>query len=279
MRVSGFMLVAGVACCVGSLVVGQELLPEEAAAVEEPQLPQLPTEEELKALSVQERETQASAIKRVLLLQLLQFREDAYRMTPGNYMASGYLAIKLKAPLAFAQIQLMLAQETLPARMHRKLVRELDRLYELYRVDPLAIRFFAESELASAEFLSDVAPQLPLESLFYTVDVEKLTHMKLTSDLLAVAEVYAALTAIYAGVTDAESATAAIPQLTELVRRFGKVYPGLILAPQELKNLLSPEYVRRVNPLVPALKAQRERLHEENFYGNAHMKVLDYFFD
>ena len=87
------------------------------------------------------------------------------------------------------------------------------------------------------------------------------------------------LSRIYAEVTDAEQASAVVPQVLELVKRFGKVYPGLAMAPDSIRSQLSAAYSLKIQPVLPALITQRQRLREENFYGNSRLKVLDYFFD
>ena len=259
-----------------------ELPPEATAAapLEESLLPSLPTAEELQALSAEEFAARATAMKQVLLLQNLQFIADSYRMTEGNHLASAALAAKLGAPEVFVQLLMVSAAGSdLSAREHRALNKAYAALYELYRVDPLAVRLFAESELLPLDAMADMAPELPLASLFNTVDEARQTPQKLTSDLVTVATVYEELTALYAGVSNAEQAEAVVPQVKELVSRFSLAYPGLIFAPQEIQQLLGPLYSQKVLPLIPALKAQRERMREENYYGNAHLTVLDFFLD
>ena len=242
-------------------------------------LPLPPTADEVDALSADVRLQQASAIKRVHLLQQLQFIADGHTMTDGNRMATVYLAMKLDAPQAYIQMLQAEANQVLSTVQYRVLRRAYDRLFEVYGVDALGIRFFAESELASLEELSDMSGEIPLESLFNLVKVDSITTAQAAEDLQEVAQVYMELSRIYAEVTDAEQASAVEPQVLELVKRFGKVYPGLAMAPDSIRSQLSAAYSLKIQPVLPALIAQRQRLREENFYGNSRLKVLDYFFD
>ena len=242
-------------------------------------LPLPPTADEVNALSADVRLQQASAIKRVHLLQQLQFIADGHSMTDGNRMATVYLAMKLDAPQAYIQMLQAEANQVLSTVQYRVLRRAYDRLFEVYGVDALGIRFFAESELASLEELSDMSGEIPLESLFNLVKVESITTAQAAEDLQEVAQVYMELSRIYAEVTDAEQASAVVPQVLELVKRFGKVYPGLAMAPDSIRSQLSVAYSLKIQPVLPALITQRQRLREENFYGNSRLKVLDYFFD
>lgn len=242
-------------------------------------LPLPPTADEVNALSADVRLQQASAIKRVHLLQQLQFIADGHTMTDGNRMATVYLAMKLDAPQAYIQMLQAEANQVLSTVQYRVLRRAYDRLFEVYGVDALGIRFFAESELASLEELSDMSGEIPLESLFNLVKVDSITTAQAAEDLQEVAQVYMELSRIYAEVTDAEQASAVVPQVLELVKRFGKVYPGLAMAPDSIRSQLSAAYSLKIQPVLPALITQRQRLREENFYGNSRLKVLDYFFD
>ncbi len=242
-------------------------------------MPLPPTAEEVNALPAEERVRQASAIKRVHLLQQLQFIQDAYTMTDGNRMATVYMAIKLKAPEAYIQMLQAESGCVLSTRQYRVLRDAYERLYELYGVDTLGIRFFAESDLASMEELADLSATLPLESLFNLVKVDALTAEQLAQDLQDVSQVFSELTGLYAGVANAEQATAIIPRVQELAARFAKVYPGLALAPDPIRHRLAPAYALKIKPLLPALISQRQRMREENFYGIPRLKVLDYFFD
>lgn len=242
-------------------------------------LPLPPTADEVNALPAEERVRQACAIKRVHLLQQLQLIADRYTMTDGNRMASVSMAVKLNAPAVYIQMLQAEAGNVLSTRQYRVLRDSYERLYELYGVDVVGIRFFAESELASLEELADMSATLPLESLFNLVKVDSLTAEQLALDLQEVSQVFTGLTTLYSGISDAEQAAAVIPQVQELVQRFAKVYPGLALAPDSIRNQLAPAYTLKIKPLLPALISQRQRLREENFYGVSRLKVLDYFFD
>lgn len=263
------------------VATAQLLVPEEKDSVRaeaiEYGLPLPPTEAEIEALSPELFLAQSSAIKRVVLLQQLQFVADGYRMTDGNRLATAFLAIKLKAPEAFNRILAIMAANELSTRQHRALNRVYDRYLEAYKVDMLAIRLFVESDLAAPELISDMSATIPYESIFNLVDPNKLTVSRCSEDLQEMTVLYSEITHLYSGITNAEQAAAAETRLYELVRRFAKVYPNLALAPQDLRDRLSAAYAFKLQPLIPALREQRRRLHDENFYGNARLKVLDYF--
>ncbi|MBR5876535.1 MAG: hypothetical protein IKZ10_06815 [Akkermansia sp.] len=274
--ITALLMLTGAATA--QLLAPQEIDPLRVEAAEYG-LPLPPTADEVNALSADVRLQQASAIKRVHLLQQLQFIADGHTMTDGNRMATVYLAMKLDAPQAYIQMLQAEANQVLSTVQYRVLRRAYDRLFEVYGVDALGIRFFAESELASLEELSDMSGEIPLESLFNLVKVDSITTAQAAEDLQEVAQVYMELSRIYAEVTDAEQASAVVPQVLELVKRFGKVYPGLAMAPDSIRSQLSAAYSLKIQPVLPALITQRQRLREENFYGNSRLKVLDYFFD
>ena len=274
--ITALLMLTGAATA--QLLAPQETAPLRVEAAEYG-LPLPPTADEVNALSADVRLQQASAIKRVHLLQQLQFIADGHTMTDGNRMATVYLAMKLDAPQAYIQMLQAEANQVLSTVQYRVLRRAYDRLFEVYGVDALGVRFFAESELASLEELSDMSGEIPLESLFNLVKVDSITTAQAAEDLQEVAQVYMELSRIYAEVTDAEQASAVVPQVLELVKRFGKVYPGLAMAPDSIRSQLSAAYSLKIQPVLPALITQRQRLREENFYGNSRLKVLDYFFD
>lgn len=237
------------------------------------------TAEAVNALPAEVRVQHASAIKRVYLLQHLQYMQDGYTMTDGNRMAVIYLATKLNAPAEYIQLLQVEAAGSLSARQYTLLGRLYERLYTLYGVDVLGIRFFAESELAPRELVADMSAELPLASLFNLVKEDTITTGQAAADLQEVAAVFTELVRLYESITNAEQAAAALPQVRELVSRFGKVYPGLVLAPEAVRKQLAPAYSLKIQPLIPFLVEHRKRLRDADFYGNAQLKILDYFFD
>lgn len=278
MRASLFILLLLPAVAAAQLLEPQPQDPLRADA-QEYGVPLPPTAAEVKALTAEERAAQASAMKRVLVLQHLQFVADGYRMTAGNEMACAYLAAKLGASRAFVQMLHARAAGGMSTMQHRILNKAFDRTLELYQVDSVAIRFFVESDLAAPELISDMLTELPLQSLFNLVDPNALTIEQALADADEVAKVFTELTTLYASVTNAEQAAAVVPQVQVLVGRFGKVYPGLALAPEPIRKQLMEAFPVDMNPILSALRENRRRLQQENFYGNPRLKVLDYFFE
>lgn len=231
------------------------------------------------ALPAEVREQQASAIKRVCLLQQLQCIQDGYTITDGNRMATIAMAIKLDAPAEYIQLLQVEATGALSAKQYRVLSKLYDRLYSLYGVDVLGIRFFAESELAPLEVVADISAELPLASLFNLVKEGGISVEQASADLQEVSTVFTELIRLYESVTSEEQAAAVVPQVCELVARFGKVYPGLAMAPENVRRQLAPAYSLKIQPFIPYLAEQRKRLRDADYYGNAHLKILDYFFD
>lgn len=278
MRASLFILLLLPGVAVAQLLQPQVKDPLRADA-QEYGVPLPPTAAEVKALTAEERAAQASAMKRVLVLQHLQFVADGYRMTAGNEMACAYLAAKLGASRAFVQMLHARAAGGMSTMQHRILNKAFDRTLELYQVDSVAIRYFVESDLAAPELISDMLTELPLQSLFNLVDPNALTIEQALADADEVAKVYTELSTLYASVTNAEQAAAVVPQVQGLVGRFGKVYPGLALAPEPIRKQLMEAFPVDMNPILSALRENRRRLQQENFYGNPRLKVLDYFFE
>lgn len=250
------------------------------AALAEHELPLPPTAEEVQALAPEVFEAQATAMKRVLILQALQTQADGYLTTPGNRMASAALAAKLKAPEAFYRLmQAAIATDELSPRANRALDLGLQKLCELYRVDIMAICFYAESELASAERLADMLEILPLESLFNLVDVEGITPEFAQAAIPELRKVYDELTALYASIESMEQADAAVPTLRSLLMRYNAVAPSLLLAPEHVKQQCAPRYSMFIPAALPPLRAQRERLRNAGFYDCTELRVLDSFFE
>ncbi|MBE6418049.1 MAG: hypothetical protein E7033_06240 [Akkermansiaceae bacterium] len=243
-------------------------------------LPLTPSAAEVQALAPELRQQQASAIKRVLLLRELQCKADGYYTTPGNYMACAALAAKLGAPPAFvALLQVGAEVEDLSVARQDAMLQGLEHLSDLYAVDPMGIRLYAESNLATPEELADFTARLPLAALFNVVDVSTRSAEQFSADLDAVAVLYQEMLQLYTTITSPEQAQAAIPQMESLVARFGTVYPGLMLAPQHVQQNLSARYEEKILPLLPPLKEQRARVRDAAFYGNAYWRVLDSFID
>lgn len=243
-------------------------------------LPLTPTEADVQALPVRVRQQQAAAMKRVLLLRELQCKADAYYTTPGNYMAAAALAAKLEAPPAFvALLQAGTGVENMSVAQQDALLQGIERLCVLYAVDSMGIRLYAESELATPEELADFTATLPLGGVFNLVDVQGRTTEQFAADLAEVAALYREMLQLYASITTPEQAQAAIPQMEALVARFGVVYTGLMLAPQQVQQKLGPQYAEKILPQLPLLKEQRARVREAAFYGNAYWRVLDSFID
>lgn len=248
---------------------------EPYASLVEYGLPLLTTAEEVAELPEELRRSQAVATKRVLLEQMIQARADRHRITAENYARSAQRALELGTPLVFALYQQLLAEDELSARECYVVRTALNTLCENYGISQLALRFYAEGAELSAEEAMEIAGWIPLDGLFNIIRAEDLTLPELEKQLLELASVNTELVRVFSGIQSAEQAEAALPELLPLLVRF-EATAGLrkFATPQQFQ-VLNFRHGALIKSIGSALPAERIRLREADYYGNARLKVLN----
>lgn len=249
---------------------------EPYASLVEYGLPLLNSSEEVAALPVEQQRSRATAIKRVLLVQMTRARAERHRISSENFLASARMALENGAPHVFAVYQQLEGEGRLRAR-ERYVVREaLKRLYEDFRVDALALRYFAELSRLSEEEVQSVIEWLPMEALFNLVPASEMTQERLVADILSLEPLVNELVALYAGINSSEQAAAALEHLLPLVVR----YVQLTVGQHEWNQVQLPEGCwPRINEALLQLRQQRSRLRELNYYDSRRLYIADFFLD
>ncbi len=249
---------------------------EPYASLVEYGLPLISATEEVEALPAELRQSQATAIKKVLMAQMVRARNERHRVTAENYEACAQMAHEQGTPLVFAIYQQLLAEGELSAREAYTVRSALGRLYEDYRVDALALRYFVEGSRLAADDLRDSLDWLPVEDLFNLIPRSALTPENAERDFEKLQTLLPEITAVYRSIDSPAAAESALPQLLQLLPQFeSTVGSRKFLEPEHLAPLLQ-KYGPKISPLFTELNAQRERLKEANYYDSVRLRVLDY---
>lgn len=242
-------------------------------------LPLLNTPEEVEALPPALREAHAVAIKKVLLQQMVRAREERHRVTTENLEFCAGLARELEAPEVFAlYLQLEAAGQLSPRAGY--VVREaLNLLYESYRVDALALRYFVEGSHLSAEELLEAAEWLPLAGLFNLTKKSELTAEKQEADFADYVTLSTEISAVLASVQSGEQADAAVEKLLPLLVRYAATAGTRHFSEPEQQRLLLQHFGEQLNRVYPVFVSQRKRLREANFYDSVRLRIVDYLLD
>lgn len=249
---------------------------EPYASLVEYGLPLIRATEEVEALPAELRQSQATAIKKVLMAQMVRARDERHRITAENYEACAQMAHEQGTPLVFAIYQRLLAEGELSAKEAYTVRSALGRLYEDYRVDALALRYFVEGSRLAADDLRDSLDWLPVEALFNLIPRSAITPENAERDFEKLQTLLPEITALYRSIDSPKTAEAALPQLLELLPQFESTAGSRkFLEPEHLTPLLQ-KYGPKISPLFTELNAQRERLKEANYYDSVRLRVLDY---
>lgn len=252
---------------------------EPYASLVELGLPLLNATEEVEALPAELRAARATAIKRVLLEQMLRARDEQHRISSENYAACARLARELEAPEVFV-LYLQLEAEGQLAPRARYAVREaMRRLCEDYRVDSLALRYFVEGSHLAADDLRAAAEWLPLEGLFNHTKTSELTPQKMEADYALVLLLVAEMGDVLAGVQTREQADAAVGKLLPLLAPYVATSATRNLAHSPQLQRVQERYASQLQLVFPPFAAQRRRLREANYLDSIPLRVFDSLLD
>lgn len=237
-------------------------------------LPLLNTSQEVAALSVELRSSQAAAIKRVLMLQMARARTERHRISSENYQTCAACAREWGAPPVFAAYLQLEGSGELNSR-RRYVVREaLRQLYEDYRVNALAIRYFVESMQLTPDEALAVDEWLPLENFFNLVPKSEITAQRVKAETAELPALLDSLIGCYAGVGDYEQAEEAVETLQPLMARFVTIAAGRYAPIQD-----EASRVELIESKIKNLNEQRKRVRDLNYCDSRRLRMLDFLFN
>ena len=240
-------------------------------------LPELPTHEDVLALPAEEQLAAREAVKKVLLHRTLRQKDDAARLTPANAAASLALAQQLHAPEPFVRMLELEAAGHLSGRDLHEYRRAFNELVAAYGVDALQMRLYSETRAYTTEEMRRVFEWLPLEHVFNLVPDMEMGAAVIEAQLSTLAEVFARMAQIYAGVTSREQADAAAEELLPLLAAYDTTSPvRLLLMVEGGSPRLMALFARLIEPVAAPLTEQRRRLLETDYYGSRRLSTLDF---
>lgn len=261
------------------------LTPEQCAAlgqepylsIEEAGLPLPPTMEQVHALPAREMVRCQSAIKETLLLRWALIRQAGHRSNAEIETASAGLARETEAPEILAQIFQRFADGNLSRPQEHAWNNLLELVLSAYRTDELAVRLLVQEADLTPEDAVALASFLPLADAFNTIPLRPPSEAQVLADLQLMQREYAALSTLYAGVQDKETAERAAEQALPIVQRLLTAAPTFFLLkqPQTVLNPAQNAALKAANEAYAALNAQRTRLQETHFAGSVRLRALD----
>jgi len=252
---------------------------EPYAGMKQMGLPLPPAPEEIAALPKETFEAHGKAIKQVLLEQMLRAKDEGRRVTAENLAATAALAEKLQAPSPLPLLLRLEAGGQLSPRAAYALREGLSALFQAYRVDETALRYYVEGSRLPAEALRDSFSWLPVEALFNRIPREKPAFSQMEADFVELGRIAAEATRLYAGIHSREDADAAALALAPLIARREATAPTRFLADDAARKELQKRYGIMTKLLQENLNRQRTRVQKEGFYGSLRLRAADYLFD
>lgn len=235
----------------------------------------LPGVDTWNALSDEAREAQRDAVKRVMLERMIRLKEDRHRLTPDNSAHCARMAQELGAPAAFVHLLEQEAGHPPVGRDYYAHMNEMTRLLEVYGVDELQIRVFAEEMRCGGKEARSIAAWLPLKDVFLLVSKEvTLEENEVRSQLETLRDVYARMADVYSGIKNRAGAEAAADELLPLLEQI-RPTAALRAALSRLEKDSVPLYVRIVGQARERLIECRTYLREANYYGSHRLAALD----
>lgn len=255
---------------VASVSVGQEIEKKSL-------LPALPAREELLAQPPEAQLAAREAVKKVLLHRTLRQKDDAARLTLANAAESLALAQQLKAPEPLIRMLELEASGRLSGRELHEYREAFNHLTAAYGVDALQMRLYSENQAYTTDEMRRVFEWLPLEHVFNLVPDTELGAAAIEEQFSTLAEIFARMAQVYAGVSSREQADAAAEELLPLLAAYNTTSPVrlLFMAAGNSPRLMAP-FARLVEPAAARLIEQRRRLIETDYYGSRRLSTLDF---
>lgn len=258
----------------GAMETRQEA-PQPAPQEEPVSVPVPPTGDQVAALAPELRTAQASALKTVLLGQMLRLLREEHRLTPENLLQSADAARVAGTPLFWQQAMQALASGMLSPRERRELEKSLEKFYGLYGVDVLALRLFVETSQLSVDEIAEILPFLPMEPLFNLPARKAATAAELADQAGALKEVFSALLSTLESVHDKDSADAAADALVPFLAVYDRTQ-NLRLAGRAEQIEAFSAYRGFFPPAVQSINGQRTRLFNAGYFSSPRLQALDY---
>ncbi len=249
-----------------------------------------PSVDEIAALSSEQREQQASAIKYTQLIQrLIQKENKSPRLSQEQWAECAQLAAQLGAPASYiANLKYRVAhEEPYSARVYYLLRQSLSDTLHRYRIEDVHISLFIKRNVVSLPELRKIfaAEGFPWAQVFNypTAKLDKKgqpldsSQMELHARSTRLETSLNALLAAYRSITDATTAEAAV----ELIRPHLSSYGEIALIFNGGDPALAAYYTqhpKRAELMIESLKSLhqlREELRAKYFYKSSTMQATD----
>ncbi len=240
-------------------------------------LPLLPSPAECAALPALQFAQEQLAMKRVLLARALRSRAERNRISRENWLACAQTARELGAPVAFIGLLERRGAESLSRADSYLVDAALSRLLELYGVDELEIRFFAESRALPPDVAQ--ADWFPMPLLFNLEPPAGVSAEAVAAHDAALLAALGELVRLYATVQDRASADAAAGAMAPALACFRQSLRLLGHAPDELRVRVRSRYAPLAGRIEGAWLTERKRVIEAGYFGSERLRALDFFMD
>lgn len=261
------------------LMAGLCLAQETGHAAPQEGIPQPPAWQETSALPSETFAEQSSAIKRVMLEQMVRAKENNRRVAPEDLIACSELAKKLQAPSCLAQLLQREASDQISPRDRHALRSALTALFQAYRVDETALRYYVEGSHLPPDALRDSFTWLPLTHLFNRLPLEKPPFRQMENDYIELSRIAGERCRILSGIHNTEQADEAARALIPLLARHAATLSTRLMADEADRQRLEARYGLMSKTVMQQLQQQLERVRHENYYDSVRLRTVDYLFD
>ncbi len=258
------------------VMLHQEPYADYAAA----EVPLPPTEAQVTDLSRHLFLARGCAVKQVLYRGMVRTRAAGWRETKQNLAAMTREAASLPhIPREFTEILKLQAGGNLPRARAYALRNARGQILQLFAVDELQIRLLLDYVDADEADAERILPLLPLQAVFNMIPQTPPDRGQIIADLYQYADIQKRATQILSRVQNADDASAALPELKELLLLHDTTLPTRALLMQGLIHPDTPELEAAATALgktaVP-LREQRRRLNAQKWFGSKELKALDF---
>ncbi len=258
------------------VMLHQEPYADYAAA----EVPLPPTEAQVTDLSRHLFLARGCAVKQVLYRGMVRTRAAGWRETEQNLAAMAREADTLPhIPREFTEILKLQAGGNLPRTRAYALRNAREQMLQLYAVDELQIRLLLDYVDANEADAEKILPWLPLQAVFNMIPRTPPAREQIIADLYLYADIQSRTAQILSRVQNADAASAALPELKELLLLHDTTLPTRALLMQGLIHPDSPELEAAATALgktAEPLREQRRRLNAQSWFGCKELRALDF---
>lgn len=244
------------------------------------EIPLTPTEAQVTDLSRHLFLGRGCAMKQVLYRGMARTRTAGWRETEQNLAAMAREAASLPhVPKEFTEILKLQADGNLSRSRAYTLRNAREKMLQLYAVDELQMRLLLDYVDADEAEAENILPLLPLQAVFNMIPHTPPSREQIIADLHLYADIQSSLAQILSKVQNKDDASAAQPKLKELILLHDTTLPTRALLMQGLIHPDSPAMETAATALgktAGPLRAQRQRLDAQSWFGSKELKALDF---